>query len=261
HGTVTGGGEWLADGRHLLVVETVGASHRLAALDVDADTFSTVAPLQVSTGGATVSVSRDGRTALVNSQETDQPDDLFAVDVASGKLTRLTRLNPDLRQLAFGKVEQISWRSRDGRTVYGVLITPPDFRAGKRYPAVVHVHGGPEWAWWVGFYGSWHEWDQLLASHGVVVLLPNPRGSDGQGPEFVAANKGDWGGMDWQDILAGLDELVPTPEGTEFYNALRQQGVEAQMVIYPREPHGPRERMHQLDILTRVLAWYEAKLK
>src|SRR5205807_3595113 len=85
---------------------------------------------------------------------------------------------------------------------------PPDFRPGKRYPTVVHVHGGPEWAWWVGFYGSWHEWDQLLASHGVVVLLPNPRGSDGQGPDFVAANKGDWGGMDWQDILAGLDELV-----------------------------------------------------
>ena len=364
HGTVTGGGEWLADGRHLLVVETVGASHRLATLDVDADTFTTVAPLEVSTGGATVSVSRDGRTALVNNQETDQPDDLFAVDVASGKLTRLTRLNPDLRALAFGKVEQISWHSGDGRTVYGVLITPPDFRPGKRYPTVVHVHGGPEWAWWVGFYGSWHEWDQLLASHGVVVLLPNPRGSDGQGPDFVAANKGDWGGMDWQDILAGLDELVrrgvadtarlgiggwsyggfmtawavthtlrfkaavmgagvsdlirmqgtsdiipsflndyfgpnpwgdpraraayrahspiefiqnartptlvlhggsdvrvPTPEGAEFYNALRQQGVEAHMVIYPREPHGPRERMHQLDILTRVLAWYEAKLK
>jgi dipeptidyl aminopeptidase/acylaminoacyl peptidase len=364
HGTVTAGGEWLADGRRLLVVETEGASHRLATLDVDADTFGTVAPLEVSTGGAAVSVSRDGRTALVNNQETDQPDDLFAVDVASGKLTRLTRLNPELRQLAFGKVEQISWRSRDGRTVYGVLITPRDFRAGKRYPTVVHVHGGPEWAWWVGFYGSWHEWDQLLASHGFAVLLPNPRGSDGQGPDFVAANKGDWGGMDWQDILAGVDELVrrgvadtarlgvggwsyggfmtawavthstrfkaavmgagvtdlirmqgtsdiipsflddyfgpnpwadprmraayrahspiefvqnartptlvlhggadarvPTPEGTEFYNALRQRGVETEMVIYPREPHGPRERMHQLDILTRVLAWYEAKLK
>lgn len=362
-GTVTGGGEWLPDGRRLLVVETVGASHRLAALDVDADTFHSVTPLQVATGSAAVSVSRDGRTALVNGQEPDQPDDLFAVELATGKMTRLTRLNPGLRQLAFGRVEQISWRSRDGRAVYGVLITPPDFRAGRRYPTIVHVHGGPEWAWWVGFYGSWHEWDQLLASHGFVVLLPNPRGSDGQGPDFVAANKGDWGGMDWQDILAGLEELVrrgiadttrlgvggwsyggfmtawavthttrfkaavmgagvgdlvrmqgtsdiipsflddyfgpnpwgdpraraayrahspiefiqnartptlvlhggadvrvPTPEGVEFYNALRQRGVETEMVIYPREPHGPRERMHQLDILTRVLAWYTAKL-
>ena len=55
---------------------------------------------------------------------------------------------------------------------------------------------------------SWHEWGQMLASNGYAVLLPNPRGSNGYGWKFVEANKNDWGGGDYQDILSGIDYVI-----------------------------------------------------
>ena len=62
-------------------------------------------------------------------------------------------------------------------------------------------------------------------------------------------------------LHGGSDIRVPIGQGAEFYQALKQLGVEAEMVIYPREPHGIRERAHQLDLLARVLAWYDKFLK
>ena len=97
---------------------------------------------------------------------------------------------------------------KDGKTIYGVLITPPGFTDGKKYPTIVQIHGGPEWGWWSGWLGSWPDWGQYLASHGYVVLLPNPRGSDGQGWEFAEAVREDWGGMDFQDVMSGVDDLI-----------------------------------------------------
>jgi dipeptidyl aminopeptidase/acylaminoacyl peptidase len=85
-----------------------------------------------------------------------------------------------------------------------VLVTPPDFKPGQAHPTIVEVHGGPEWAWWSGWLGSWHEWAQLLASNGYVVFLPNPRGSTGQGWKFAEANRDDWGGGDFRDIMDGF---------------------------------------------------------
>jgi dipeptidyl aminopeptidase/acylaminoacyl peptidase len=73
---------------------------------------------------------------------------------------------------------------------------------------VVEIHGGPEWAWWSGWLGSWHEWAQMLATHGYVVFLPNPRGSDGQGTDFARAVGNDWGGMDYKDVMDGVDALI-----------------------------------------------------
>src|SRR5258708_17146525 len=53
-------------------------------------------------------------------------------------------------------------------------------------------------------------WDFSMAvpSQGYFVLQPNPRGSYGQGEKFTAANRKDWGGGDFQDILAGVDEAI-----------------------------------------------------
>ena len=62
-------------------------------------------------------------------------------------------------------------------------------------------------------------------------------------------------------ILHGeADPRVPVSQGWEFYNALRDAGVETEMVTYPREPHGIREPEHEKDVLTRVLAWYDRHL-
>jgi dipeptidyl aminopeptidase/acylaminoacyl peptidase len=57
------------------------------------------------------------------------------------------------------------------------------------------------------------------------------------------------------------DERVPVSQATSFHRALRELGATVEMVIYPREPHGIRERNHQIDLLRRVRAWFDAYLR
>jgi dipeptidyl aminopeptidase/acylaminoacyl peptidase len=137
----------------------------------------------------------------------DRPADVWVIDGA--KAHPITTINPQVAGWKLGQVRQISWRnSKDGKTIYGVLVTPPGYVAGTPIKTVVQIHGGPEWAWWSGWLGSWHEWAQMLSTHGYAVLLPNIRGSDGQGTAFARAVGTDWGGMDYQDLLDGVDMLV-----------------------------------------------------
>jgi dipeptidyl aminopeptidase/acylaminoacyl peptidase len=114
------------------------------------------------------------------------------------------------RMMASGSRSRSSRRvgSPTRTTWYGVVVLPPGYQEGRRYKTVVHIHGGPEEAWTVGFNGNWYDYATMLASHGYVVLLANPRGSEGQGPPFTEVNFQDWGGGDFADIMAGVDYLV-----------------------------------------------------
>lgn len=357
-GTVLGL-EWPSDPKRLLVQSLEGTKMSLSSLELETGRMTRLADVQAS--GASFDTSRDGTTIAYLQESQDSPADVWCLKTGA-EPKRLTTLNPQVASLRLGEVKEVSWKNKkDGRTVYGVLITPPGFEQGRLYPTVVQVHGGPRWAWWSGWHGSWHEWGQLLASNGYVVLLPNPRGSDGQGWRFAEANLEDWGGMDFKDILAGVDWLVegkiadpdrlgiggwsyggfmtswavgqtnrfkaavvgaavtdlfsfhgttditpnflyayfrdipyrrrpvyeahtpmafvenvktpclvlhgerdqrvPPGQGWEFYSALKQLGVPVEMVTYPRETHGIRERAHQRDLLERILAWYNGYLK
>jgi len=354
------GFEWEGDSKHLMA--EVNARTRDKFLRVDS-TDGSVTEIAADTAlpSSDFDISRDGRILAYARGTGDSPPDVWAY--ATGDTSRkLTDLNPQAKNWRLGAVKEISWKNKqDGTTLYGVLVTPPDFKLGQAYPTIVEVHGGPEWAWWSGWLGSWHEWAQLLASNGYVVFLPNPRGSTGQGWKFAEANRDDWGGGDLRDIMDGvdylidqkiadpnrlgiggwsyggfmtswavtqtnrfkaavvgaavtnlfsfdgttditptflrnyfldlpfarradydnhsamtflkscktpslilhgeLDERVPTSQGWEFYNGLRMLGVPAEMATYPREHHGFRERAHQVDVLTRLLAWYDKYLK
>lgn len=303
-------------------------------------------------------VSRDGSRIALSWQGPTHAQDIWTV-TAPGKLTRRTHFNADLEQAAFGETEIVRWESDPGVEVEGILIKPVGYEDGKKYPLVVQVHGGPTWAWPNMFYGTWHEWGQMLAGRGYAVLMPNPRGSTGRGTEYVNALFNDVGGGEYRDMIAGVDYLVergiadperlgiggwswggymtawaitqtgrfkaavmgaglpnmisdnglgdipsanlsyfdqspyhdPEPywersamrhvrnvvtptlilhgeadqrvnpaEGQELYIALRTLGVPTQFVTYPREEHGIKERKHQIDLMTRVLEWYEKYL-
>ena len=91
----------------------------------------------------------------------------------------------------------------EGRTIEAGVLAPATPATGPR-PTVVLVHGGPTGAWEDEF----EPWGQLLASAGYVVFYPNIRGSDGYGFEFLASNRADWGGGDYRDLMAGVDDLV-----------------------------------------------------
>ncbi len=99
--------------------------------------------------------------------------------------------------------EVISWTSRDGLTVEGMLFTPAEQRPGS-HPLVVHIHGGP-----VGqATKNWTPWIQYLAQRGYVVLVPNYRGSKGYGRSFMEALYGDWGGGDLDDYITGAEAVI-----------------------------------------------------
>ncbi|MFT3761499.1 MAG: S9 family peptidase [Pseudoxanthomonas sp.] len=151
------------------------------------------------------SLASDGRIAFVNGR-TDSPPELAIL--SGGNVQWLTDTNPQVRDWPLGQVRDLVWRSSlDGREIHGVLVLPRQWRPGTRLPTLIQAHGGPADAWSSGWLASWHDWAQSLAMHGYAVLLPNPRGSTGQGNAFAELVRDDWGPGPLQDVLDGLDLL------------------------------------------------------
>jgi dipeptidyl aminopeptidase/acylaminoacyl peptidase len=150
-----------------------------------------------------LSLGPRGRIAVL-AATADAPPEVYAVE-AGGSLRPLSRHNAAwLAEVELGTTEEITFKSRDGTTVNGFVVKPPGYVAGRRYPTVLRIHGGP-----VSQFQ--HEFDdqiQTLAGQGYVVLAVNPRGSSGRGEAFSSAIYADWGNKDAQDVLASVDWAV-----------------------------------------------------
>lgn len=146
-------------------------------------------------------LSADGsRIALAATTATSLGE--IYVGTIGGKTTRtkqLTNFNGSLLSKVHPASISSHWvKSTDGAKVQVWIMKPPDFKASRKYPAVLEIHGGPHAQYGVGFF---HEF-QSLAAAGYVVFFSNPRGSKGYGRDHCAAIKGSWGGADWEDIQA-----------------------------------------------------------
>lgn len=136
------------------------------------------------------------------------PGDVFAITIpgdachaagASCPLQRITEVNEDvLSNRSLSEPEPFTFKSSDGLVLDGWMMKPVGFLKGKKYPAVLEIHGGPQSAYGEAFFLEF----QLLAAEGFGVFYCNPRGSSGYGPDFARKVIGDWGGMDYQDIMA-----------------------------------------------------------
>ncbi|WP_088043644.1 S9 family peptidase [Bacillus sp. EAC] len=121
------------------------------------------------------------------------------------KVGILTDLNKELyNEVYLSNPENFRYESTDGKQIEGWILKPYGFEEGKTFPMILQIHGGPATAYGNGLH---HEM-QLMASKGYVVLYTNPRGSQGYGHDFVNAVIGDYGGMDYEDIMAGLDYVL-----------------------------------------------------
>jgi acylaminoacyl-peptidase len=109
-----------------------------------------------------------------------------------------------LADRAAGAVEEIRYKSFDGRPIQGWIIKPPGFDASKKYPLILEIHGGPHYMYGVDFS---HEM-QSYAGRGYVVLYLNPRGSTGYGEEFGNVVHTRYPGDDYKDLMAGVDALL-----------------------------------------------------
>ncbi len=148
------------------------------------------------------SFSKDG-TLAATIADTVHPYEVFALP--GGKLTRLSHLNDAwVAQLKLSPGEYVSFKSKDGTTVHGYLFKPVDYVPGKKYPAILRLHGGPT----DEYEAEFEQPAQLFAANGYVVLYPNPRGSSGYGEEFCKAIFADWGNKDYQDDMAMVDYAI-----------------------------------------------------
>ena len=197
--------EWLPDSKNLLAQATVQA--HTVVLTIDAASGKSSALEGVTTSAGEIAMSNDGNKFAFLGQTPVQPDEVWVY--SNGHASALSDTNPHVKNWKLGTEREITWKSsKDGRTIHGVVDLPPGYEEGKRYKTIVHIHGGPEEAWTIGWHGNWYNYAAMLASHGYIVLLPDPRGSDGAGPAYTEANFQDWGGGDFQDIMDGVDTLV-----------------------------------------------------
>jgi dipeptidyl aminopeptidase/acylaminoacyl peptidase len=123
------------------------------------------------------------------------------------RLSRMSTHNDALlRTVALSTPEPFTYKSFDGTTVQGWLMRPVGFRSSgtERHPLVLSVHGGPHGAYGFGFSAEF----QAYAARGYAVLFINPRGSTGYGQKFSDGTFREWGGGDYRDLMAGLDEAL-----------------------------------------------------
>jgi dipeptidyl aminopeptidase/acylaminoacyl peptidase len=121
----------------------------------------------------------------------------------------VSRANRDLPKSPLGETKKITWKAADGLDIEGLLTYPVDYQAGKKVPLVLIIHGGPTGVFQDSFLGRYGVYPYAtFAAKGYALLRVNPRGSGGYGRQYRFANMGDWGGKDYQDLMAGVDTVI-----------------------------------------------------
>jgi dipeptidyl aminopeptidase/acylaminoacyl peptidase len=151
--------------------------------------------------------SAAGHTALLESDDGALAE-VYALE--NGRLRKLTAHNETfLAELQLGAVEDIRFKSKDGMEVHGLLVKPPSFTAGRKYPMLLWIHGGPNGQDEHSLVLDGYQFEpQMFAMRGFVVLRVNYRGSSGRGGAFAKAIAADWGHKEVEDLLAGTDYLI-----------------------------------------------------
>ncbi|MDR3350643.1 MAG: S9 family peptidase [Prevotellaceae bacterium] len=143
-------------------------------------------------------------------QSFSQPDELYAIDKATGEAAELSFENRHLlSQLTMGRVEERWITTTDNRQMLTFIIYPPDFDASKKYPALLFCEGGPQSA--MDRFWSYRWNFQLMAANGYIVTAPARRGVTGFGQEWCEQISGDYSGQNMKDYLSAIDNLKAEP--------------------------------------------------
>ena len=134
----------------------------------------------------------------------NEPDEVFISSITQRGIKRVSSFNEPVSSLQLADAETFWFNANDQTPVQGWLMKPASFTQGERYPLVLVIHGGPH-----NMYG--YEFDekmQLLSAAGYGVVFFNPRGSTGYGQDFTNGNLLNWGGKDYEDIMAGMQYVL-----------------------------------------------------
>jgi len=195
---------WSPDSSSLYTLMSDGGAVYLAQVGVatGAVTYLTQGDQVVFGGSATADCQR----FVLSIGRVNDPAQLYALE--GGELRQLTQANAALlADVALAPVSRFRFRAGDSGApeVDGWLVEPVGREEGKRYPAVLEIHGGPAMMYPSGFSLEF----QLLASQGFAVIYTNPRGSVGYGEAFSSAlADAKWGTVDYADLMAGVDSAL-----------------------------------------------------
>lgn len=191
---------WSFDGRELLFVIEEDRVNSLSSVPFAGGKIKSLYPGKSSPGAVySFSVGRKGIVAVASFAQ--RPAELYRASDGFA----LSDHNQDFREsIEWASVEGFDSVSKDGTAIGSMLLKPPGFQEGVKYPTIAYIHGGP-----IG--QDRYEFDstaQILAAQGYLVVNPNYRGSNGHGREFARAIYADWGNLETQDIHSVMDKLV-----------------------------------------------------
>ncbi|MGE5358437.1 MAG: S9 family peptidase [Bacteroidales bacterium] len=198
--------EWAADGSGIYYAMEERGETNEYFLPIAAN----ATPRKVTSGNhvlTALSFARTGQVAAIRSL-TSRPPVLVTFALAKPSEVRtLVDVNADvLDGVTLGSSEELSFTAPDGLKIQGWLMKPANFVAGKKYPMVLWIHGGPWSMYNVGWSWAFQNW----AAHGYAVLWTNPRGSTGYGQDFVNGIQFSYPGKDYDDLMAGVDAALAT---------------------------------------------------
>ncbi|MES2694303.1 MAG: S9 family peptidase [Verrucomicrobiota bacterium] len=191
-----------SDGKTLWATAEERGLVPVSKLNADGSGFTTVYK-----EGTSTSLDTSGSSVVFLNDTTSRPNELFALDPATGQTRQLTRFNDAaIAQLELGKVESYGFTGANNEQIHGWLVYPPKYDASKRYPLVQLMHGGPHTMNRDSFSYRWNT--HVLAAPGYIVTWVNRHGSTGFGEKFARSIINQWGDMPFEDIMKSTDFLL-----------------------------------------------------
>jgi dipeptidyl aminopeptidase/acylaminoacyl peptidase len=197
---------WSEDGSKIFFTEKHRTAAHVFALPLDGP------PVMLTKGDIVVGDINPNATRTMlgfTVQDTRTPQEAFVSKIDAFTPVQVSKLNVELAKLPIAKTEVVRWKGPGGMEIEGLLTYPANYEAGKRYPLLLNIHGGPTGVFSQTFLANPSPYPlATFADKGYAVLRPNPRGSGGYGATFRAANHKDWGVGDFKDLMAGVDHVI-----------------------------------------------------
>ena len=198
---------WTGDAR-LLFAEQKGIQQVIYAVPPDGPAQVLYRPSHGTLGRGS-RVNTTGTHIGFAQESSSEAPEAFLARADGSAPRRVSRANLDLPTPPLGETKPLRWKAKDGMELEGLLTYPVGYAAGKKFPMILVIHGGPSGAFSDSFIGSSGLYPYAaFASRGYAVLRVNPRGSTGYGVKFRFANVNDWGGGDYRDLMDGVDHAI-----------------------------------------------------